>query len=221
VGDVALIAIGIAMGFAMGAPVGPANIMCLQRAIQHGFWAGITAGAGVVLGDTAMAAVAAFGITAVAQFIEGHTASLQVFGGLILVVIGIYMAVKTTRPQAAGSVALAVAPNSFLGRFGAPLTSFALTVTNPATLFVFLFMFSALGAISDTPDNYLGAALLVLSIAAGSVLWWVSISALVNIWRDRITDVWMKNINRLSGLALAVCGLYLLGGSVFTQIRPL
>jgi threonine/homoserine/homoserine lactone efflux protein len=218
--DVALVAIGVGMGFAMAAPVGPVNIMCLQRAVQNGFWAGVTAGAGAVTGDAVFASAAAFGITAISRFIEGHVATLQVLGGLFLVMFGIYTGMKASRERPP-SQSTPRNNNSALGMLGTSLTAFALTVTNPATMVGFLGMFSGLGRIGEGPNDYAAAGTLVGSVAAGSLIWWMIISALVSIWRDRITSRWLTGINRVSGFALAICGLALLGAFLYSHLSQI
>lgn len=46
-----LIPVGIVIGILVAAPVGPVNVLCIQRAVERGFWGGVAAGLGAVLGD--------------------------------------------------------------------------------------------------------------------------------------------------------------------------
>src|ERR1700686_2006895 len=46
-----IIPVGIIIGILVSAPVGPVNVLCIQRAIERGFWGGIAAGIGGMLGD--------------------------------------------------------------------------------------------------------------------------------------------------------------------------
>ncbi|MBC7832237.1 MAG: lysine transporter LysE, partial [Hyphomicrobium sp.] len=36
-----IIPVGIIIGILVAAPVGPVNVLCIQRAIERGFWGGI------------------------------------------------------------------------------------------------------------------------------------------------------------------------------------
>ncbi len=224
--DASLALIGIGIGLAMAAPVGPVNIMCLQRAVQKGFWAGVTAGCGAVLGDAIFASVAAFGITAISRFIAGHTTMLQLVSGIILLIFGTYSGRRASRQAridltharedaAVQPIVHAYQRETILSMLGASLTAFALTITNPATMFGFLTIFSGLGTLGDTHSDYLAAATLVTSVAVGSLLWWVVVSGLVSIWRGKITDRVLVWINRASGYGLAFCGLLILGKLAF------
>ena len=48
---VQLVLAGIGIGMLMAAPIGPVNVLVIQRAVAGGFWAGLAAGIGAVLGD--------------------------------------------------------------------------------------------------------------------------------------------------------------------------
>ena len=41
-----IIPIGLFAGILIAAPVGPVNVLCIQRAIERGFWGGIAASIG-------------------------------------------------------------------------------------------------------------------------------------------------------------------------------
>ncbi len=57
-----IIPVGIIVGILIAAPVGPVNVLCIQRAIERGFWGGIAAGLGSVMGDGLIALCAGFGV---------------------------------------------------------------------------------------------------------------------------------------------------------------
>ena len=56
-----IIPAGIMIGVLLAMPFGPVNLLCLQRALERGFWGGIAAGVGVVIGDGLIALFAALG----------------------------------------------------------------------------------------------------------------------------------------------------------------
>ena len=59
--DLQLILVGLAVGMLVAAPVGPVNVMCIQRTLERGMWGGLAAGLGAVIGDGLIAFVAALG----------------------------------------------------------------------------------------------------------------------------------------------------------------
>jgi threonine/homoserine/homoserine lactone efflux protein len=97
------------------------------------------------------------------------------------------------------------------GRLGAYLSTLGLTLTNPATIFSFTFIFAGLqiGAVGGLG----GAALLVAGVFAGSAAWWLTLSTLVGLFRERFSPKHMLWVNRLAGSAIA-----LFGGAILARV---
>ncbi len=207
--DLLVIPLGIAIGVLVSAPVGPVNILCINRTLRFGFWGGLSAGFGAVIGDGLIATVAGFGVTTVTEAVTHYDAVIQLFGGLILVVFG-YVVTATAAPDT-GPV-----PEFARLERGTPLGTaagtFAMTVTNPGAL---LGMFAIFGGIIGQPmvpdGDYAAVGLLVLSVIGGALLWWMAISALVARLRHRFSSRAMRAINIVSGLMLMVFGFVVLG----------
>ena len=90
-----LVLAGLGIGILMAAPVGPVNVLVIQRALSRGFWGGLAAGIGAVIGDGLLAAIAAFSVTAISDVITTHQRDIQVAGGALLT-----MLVDTLVPEA-------------------------------------------------------------------------------------------------------------------------
>src|SRR5690606_35206594 len=84
-----MIPVGLLVGVLVSAPVGPVNVLCIQRAIERGFWGGVAAGTGAVLGDGLIALCAAMGVGAISGAIEDYRNAIQFIGGLALVGFGV------------------------------------------------------------------------------------------------------------------------------------
>ena len=84
-----IIPVGIIIGILVAAPVGPVNVLCIQRAIERGFWGGIAAGVGAMLGDGLIALCAAMGVGAISGAVQEHRMVIQAVGGLVLVGFGL------------------------------------------------------------------------------------------------------------------------------------
>jgi threonine/homoserine/homoserine lactone efflux protein len=98
------------------------------------------------------------------------------------------------------------------------ISIFALTLTNPITILVFLGIFSALGLSGEeaTLDH---AAILVLGVWVGSLLWWLALSlGLGSLFRSFEPRhlVW---INRASGVILFLSGAALLSTAIVEHLR--
>src|SRR5690554_4963942 len=83
-----IIPIGMAIGVLVAAPVGPVNVLCIQRTIAYGMAAGVVAGMGAVLGDGLIALCAALGVGAISGVVDYHRATIQIIGGLVLLYFG-------------------------------------------------------------------------------------------------------------------------------------
>src|ERR1700761_6912465 len=132
-----LILSGVGMGLIAAVPVGPVNLICVRRSFAFGPVNGFVSGLGAALGDGIFAAVTGLGLTWVAQLIEGYAAIIELIGGLLLVWFGFrtFVAPVLPRLEPGCEPGQGDAKGSNLVR--AIASTFALTITNPATLLAF------------------------------------------------------------------------------------
>lgn len=202
--DWGLIGIGFGIGLAVAAPMGPVNIMVIHRAVKHGFLSAFVAGLGAIAGDTLYAAIAAFGITAISDVIIHHLDFIKIVGGLLLIGFGLSLIPRTPHPEQ--GVEEDIRPSML----AAAVSTFFLCITNPALLLGFAALFAALDEIGRAPENYASAAELTFGVFVGGLVWWLVLSSVVSRLRARITLRWLRAINMLAGLSLAVFGVLLL-----------
>src|SRR5271168_2978972 len=88
---------GMAAGFAISAPVGPVNVLCVSRTITKGWRAGIVSSVGAAAADTLYGAIAGFSISIVIGFLLREQSQLRQYGGVLLVLLGIWYYFK--RPE--------------------------------------------------------------------------------------------------------------------------
>ncbi len=206
-----LILSGVAMGLIAAVPVGPVNLICIRRTFSFGPVNGFVSGLGAALGDGVFAAVTGYGLTWAAQFIEGYSAAIQLVGGVMMVVMGWYSVkagvppdnpndcpIKAEKDRAGASLVKAIA------------STFALTITNPATLLFFTGMFAGLGSFADGPGNFTDTSFIVLGVVAGSAGWWLVLTAIIGLFHARIDGSRILAINRICGFLVAIFGLAVL-----------
>src|SRR5579863_8806351 len=132
-----LVLTGLIIGFIVAAPIGPINLICIKRTLALGSLIGFVSGLGAAAGDGVFAAVIGFGLTAIREWIEGYSHTMQIAGGALLLGFGVHTYLSD--PLRGREVACAggdrVAANPSLVRSFA--STFALSLTNPATLFAF------------------------------------------------------------------------------------
>ena len=91
------------------------------------------------------------------------------------------------------------------------VTTFVLTITNPATMLGFIAIFGGVAGLASAGDDYAHAATVVVSVMAGSILWWVGVSGFVSLFRQSMNDRLLVMVNRVSGGLIAGFGIVVLG----------
>ena len=66
-------------------------MLCFRRALAEGFWSGLASGLGAAGADALYAAVAAFGLTFVSDFLIAHRTGFMLGASLFLVWLGVHM----------------------------------------------------------------------------------------------------------------------------------
>ncbi|MEC9369115.1 MAG: LysE family transporter [Pseudomonadota bacterium] len=195
---------GMLIGVVIAAPIGPVNIMCIQRALERGFWGGVSAGLGAVAGDGLIAAFAAFGMTAVSSLIKSNKPMIQLVGGIILIAFGIKLFMTVPRTNSRGKTSLrrhaAVVPQTFL-----------LTISNPGAVLGTAAIFGGFGSLVGGLENYLDATMIVVGVMTGSLCWWMALSKFISVIHHRLDQASLLLINRVAGVVLAGFGAGLLG----------
>ena len=97
-----IIPIGLIAGILIAAPVGPVNVLCIQRAIERGFWGGIAASIGSVMGDGLIALCAGLSVGTLSGAVQTHRAIIQLCGGVALIVFGLRLYFSPPRLKMSG-----------------------------------------------------------------------------------------------------------------------
>ncbi len=198
---------GLAIGFALAAPVGPVGVLCIRRALADGRPAAFVAGMGAAFADTFYGAVAAFGLSAISSFLADHQMSIRLVGGSFLLILG----VRGVRAAQKVEPALTRGPG-LLKDF---ISTFLITLTNPGTILASMGVFAALGSLGCKDGVTSGE--LIGGVFAGSTLWWLVLSAAAGAVRSRCSARSLERLNHGSGLMLLLFGLVIMG-SVATKL---
>lgn len=201
-----VILFGMAIGLSGAIPLGPVNLIVIRNALKRGVMGGLWPGFGAALGDGLFAAVAAFGVRSIEDFIASHAFTLQLAGGIILAVVGIKTARSHMDIHVLDPEDLAISGATAGRKFASTL---ALTLANPAALAFVLGIYGTMGAVLKLGSADYRASLSVLGVMAGSLLWWLTLSAIVSRLRGRMNAKMLDRINRWSGVAIAAFGFAL------------
>ena len=196
---------GLAIGALISAPMGPIDMLIIQRTLSKGRWPAFFTGIGAALSDLFYCLLAGFGLSFITDVIERHQFALQVFGSIVLAAFGLFLFRKNpTRSLKTAEVD----GRSYWSDF---ISGFFLTVSNPLILFFIIGLFARFNFILPEYEifHYVWA---YLTILGGALVWWYLVTFLVSKLRSRfnVRSLWL--VNRIVGsilIAMAVIGVLL------------
>lgn len=191
---------GLAFGLALAMPVGAIGLLCIRRSLEHGFSVGFATGLGAAVADATYGAVAAFGMTAVSEFLLVWQSPLALAGGVALLWLG----AQSWRIRPSGT-------SASRGAVRRPAVAFVqtvgLTLANPQTILTFVALFAGLGVVLGQEAGWFAALLLVVGVFLGSAIWWLVLAGTVaGVLRRRLAEGSVHWINRGAGVLIAGFG---------------
>lgn len=213
-----LIGGGMVIGIIAAAPIGPANIICIRRTLSYGQMNGFLAGLGAAIGDGVFAVIAGFGVKWVFDAIQDMGVVLQLGSAAILMFYGLRVFIYATPPEIMRNPDGSMQTGSVGDLAGGFASTFALTITNPATMVGFATMFGAFREVVDYHASPLATLVMVIAAFLGSVLWWFVVTAVTGIWHQTIEQGTLKRMNQASGAFIFLTGATLLGYAVWQRI---
>ncbi|MBB4034599.1 threonine/homoserine/homoserine lactone efflux protein [Dysgonomonas hofstadii] len=194
---------GLFIGFLSSAPMGPVGMLCVQRTLNEGKGHGLVTGLGAVVGDmliALLAIVAALGMGFNTAFIQQHEGPIKVVGSIVLIVFGYIIFNKN---PAKNLTKLKEKAASYWKVF---VSSLILTISNIATLFLYIALFARFNVIDATkPFGY--DLLTIFFIGIGAFLWWLLVTYVVGKLRTRFNPRGLKIFNKIIGLVLIGLGI--------------
>ena len=196
---------GMLYGLVLSAMMGPIFITLTQSALQYGFRAGISVGAGIWTSDIVVVALSwlVIGQFKSDEIPEELKKYLALVGGLILMIFGIVIFFKKLPKQT--DLAIKFKAKSFPGFW---LKGFLVNTVNP---FTFIFW---LGVIS-TASMSRGMEDTEVWVLAGSIITTIAVidtikSFLAKLIRSKMRQKHILWANRIAGVGLFGFGIYLL-----------
>lgn len=193
---------GFLLGLIVSIPLGPIGALCIQRTIGKGYRSGLLGGLGAACADTLYAVVAGFGVSIVIDLLTKIQKWVQITGSVIFIVLA--YKVFNTNP--------AIQVRKDRRQKHRPLedfvTTFFLTFSNPAPIFVFMAGFA--GFIVNGQVHHGDIILSIAGVFMGCFTWWASLVSLVNMFRHKIRLRHLLWINKITGIIVFICAIVLL-----------
>jgi len=178
---------GLWLGVCIAAPVGPIGTLVLKKSLRWGFRTGAICGMGAALADLCYGLAASAGV----RLTSAYSRPCAVIGGLLL----LWLAWKSWQePPAQATTNVAEQP--WLRNMS---TTFLLTLSNPMTILSFAALIATSG--SEAPEWF------VAGIFAGSMLWWITLSA-VSWGLASFIEIRGFMLNRIAAITLAAFGVW-------------
>ncbi len=180
--------------------------MCINRTLTKGRLHGWITGFGAASADACYAAIAGFGLSALAAMLIDQLLWIRLAGGLFLLYLGVKIFFRRSvsiRAQSTGS-----------GMAGDYASAFVLTLTNPMTVIAFAAIFTGFGLELQGADTRY-SVMLVCGIFTGSATWSIFLCTIVSLFRQKITERFMFIVNRIAGIVIFGFGVFILLDTLF------
>lgn len=209
-----IIPVGLVVGVLLALPIGPINLLGLQRAFERGFFGGIATGLGIVIGDGLIAFGAAMSVNAMSGAIRDYRTAIQIIGGLALMVAAARLFFSQPR-----FTTMTDAERATLWDYVWDIPkAFFLTVTNPGAVLGLVAIYGGVSSFLEV-DTVIDVLTMVTSIMAGSLGYWIVVSRLISGIRHTWSEAHMARLNRAAGLVLFGFGALLIGEMVVKRLR--
>lgn len=187
------------IGFILAASIGPISMLALRRAFTSSLRTGLMTGFGCAFADCTLAAIPAYGLTFVSDWIVAYQYWLSLSGGILLIVIGgIY---TLQQPIPAGETPPTI---TYTGAF---TSGYALTIINPANIFAFMAAFAAAGFMEQGFDMQ-AASLLVLGCLIGALAAWSLAITLPYMLAQKHAERYLPHMAKGCGILLIIGGIF-------------
>jgi threonine/homoserine/homoserine lactone efflux protein len=135
--EISLVWRGLIAGLIIAVPVGPVNMFCVRQTLAKGWRSGLLSGLGAAAVDTLYGTVAAFSIRFIIRILVQEQFRIRLFGGMLLLIIGIAYFFK--QPVLLDAPGHCAAVHSDL------IPAILLNLMNPTAVLSFLAILAALG----------------------------------------------------------------------------
>lgn len=157
---------GLIAGYGIAIPLGAVSVMIVNRSIDEGFRSGFSAGAGVATVDALCAGMVVFAGVLVSSLLGPLATPLQVVGGIVLVLMGIFGVRSIWKVMGPGTRPAMPRESSTWKTY---LQFIVIAIVNPFTVIYFLalIMGGSTGWISSPVD----CAMFILGVTFASFSW--------------------------------------------------
>lgn len=166
-------------------------MLCIQRTLNKGRASGFFTGVGAAFSDVLYALLVGLGMSFIINFVEENQILLQLFGSLVLLGFGVYIARKNPAKALKARKGRPVKRNFVQDS----VTGFFFTFSNPLIIFLIIGLYARFNFFTHE-QSVLGYVAGFLSIIVGALSWWFVITYFVSKMRGHfnVRSMWLINI---------------------------
>jgi len=195
---------GVLAGYGIAIPVGAIAVLILDVSLRSGFRVGFMAGAGAAFADFLYAALAAVAGGTLVQIISPYALQVQVISGVVLLAVGLYGLLRSTRLPVTTEAETADSNGS--GKVFAQFLG--LTFINPLTVVYFSALIIGGGARGLSSD--LEHAAFVIGAGLASLSWQTLLAGLGSLGHERLSLRFQMTASIMGFLVVIGFGLRIL-----------
>ena len=195
------IAKGFIIGLLVSSPMGPMNMLTIQRTLNRGRWHGFVTGLGAMLSDIIYAFITLVGLSFVSDLLTTYESELQWLGSIILIFFG--MGVFRTNPLKEWKPDRIAGETRYVKDF---VSAFLLTFSNAAIILVYVGLYARF---SFNPASHGWGSLLagMGAFVVAALSWWFLITLFVSRLRKHFNRRGLVLLNRTVGSVLMLVGV--------------
>ena len=192
---------GFVIGLLVSLPMGPINILTIQRTLNRGRWHGLVSGVGAMLSDITYATITLLGLVYVSGFLDVYESELFLFGSVILILFG--FSVYRSNPLKGWQPDNLPNESRYLKDF---VSAFLLTFSNATIILALVGLYTRFSfnpILEGTSSLIVG----LISFSTAALLWWFMFTTLVYRLRKRFRRSGLVILNRVVGTIFVVIGI--------------
>ncbi len=204
------IAKGFLIGLLVSAPMGPINMLVIQRTLNRGWRHGFSTGLGAMLSDLIYVLITLIGLSLVSDFFDSYEQTIQRVGSVVLFFFGLM--VFRANPLRDWTPDQLCPETRYVRDF---ISSFLLTFSNVAIILVLMglyahFSFNPLG---DGKSFFIAGLTGIIMATFG---WWFFLTTMISRLRKHFNRKGLVLLNRTVGLILMLLGV----GEIILSLFP-
>jgi threonine/homoserine/homoserine lactone efflux protein len=179
---------GVALGLSISAPVGPMGLLCINRTLNAGIWAGVSTGAGATTVQVIYCWILLMSLHQIGPWLNDHRTTFSILGAVLMLCFAWRLASTPRRQRAAGSH---VGKRSLVVTY---LTAAAFNATNPMLM---LLMVGGVATLLDPVSRENSDVRFMLGgLFLGSITWWICLSGATALLSNRMSSQTMGLVDK-------------------------